>query len=56
MSLIWHDATKARRLSQSQPLRWRRAWRALQDVNWLALASAAVIVAAWVMAAWVYFR
>lgn len=56
MTVAWHDHTKARRLSQSQPLRWRRAWRALHSVNWPALASAAVIVAAWAVAAWVYFK
>lgn len=40
MSLIWHDATKARRLSQSQPLRWP-AWRA----DWVCVAAWAAVVA-----------
>jgi hypothetical protein len=33
--MIWHDAEKAKRLSQSQPIRWRAIaeffWR---DIDW----------------------
>lgn len=55
MSLIWHDATKARRLSQSQPLRWP-AWKA----DWVCVVAWAAVVAlagvavrlAWLAGAW----